>query len=182
MRRMTLVIAGLCLIGTSPLAQAGWAEFWQRTNIDFHRNNCWPQPFQAQDRELIRSPLIAMTAAGWRQNNTLSDHFFAHGRSGDQSSWRNQSPLDCDPSPSASPYGLCVARCDAGSDRRAGRGCPANDREIRPRRTPPRRWCSTDIVPPGASGDYFDQVDRQFKQSIPAPRLPAMQETTGSGS
>jgi hypothetical protein len=37
----------------------------------------------------------------------------------------------------------------------------------------------TNIIPPGASGDYFDQVDRQLKESIPAPRLPAMQSTSG---
>jgi hypothetical protein len=37
----------------------------------------------------------------------------------------------------------------------------------------------TDVIPPGASGDYFDQVDRQLKQSIPAPRLPEMESTSG---
>jgi hypothetical protein len=37
----------------------------------------------------------------------------------------------------------------------------------------------TDVIPPGASGDYFDQVDRQLKQSIPAPRLPEMESTAG---
>jgi len=40
--------------------------------------------------------------------------------------------------------------------------------------TAPRRLL-TDVIPPGGSGEYFDAVDRQRKQSIPAPRLPEMQ-------
>ena len=53
---------------------------------------------------------------------------------------------------------------------------------------PDRNWYGsrpdvllTDVIPPGASGDYFDEVDRQLKSSIPAPRLPEMQGTTGGG-
>jgi hypothetical protein len=36
----------------------------------------------------------------------------------------------------------------------------------------------TDSVPAGGSGDYFDSVDRQLKQSIPAPRLAPLQIPT----
>jgi hypothetical protein len=38
----------------------------------------------------------------------------------------------------------------------------------------------TNVIPPGASGEFLDQVDRQLRQSIPAPRLPDMQSTTGT--
>jgi hypothetical protein len=40
----------------------------------------------------------------------------------------------------------------------------------------------TDVIPPGGSGEYFDEVDRQRKQAIPVPQLPEMQGTTGGGN
>ena len=33
----------------------GLARFWYRREIDFHRMNCWPQPFQHAERQLTRS-------------------------------------------------------------------------------------------------------------------------------
>lgn len=178
MRRMTLVIASLCIGSMSHVAHAGWAEFWHRTGIDFHRNNCWPEPFQSQDRELVRAPLIAMTAAGWRQNNTLSDHFFSvDDQSVNQAGeikirWIvTQAPLHRRtvfvlraPTPD-----LTAARVAAVQSKVDKFSTPGHRPEV----------VVTDIIPPGASGDYFDQVDRQFKQSIPAPRLPAMEGGTG---
>ena len=54
-------------------AIAGWHDFWYRCEIDFHRMNCWPQPFQHAECQLTVQPLIAMTDAGWRLQNTLSE-------------------------------------------------------------------------------------------------------------
>ncbi len=178
MRRIAFVIASLCVGGVSQLAQAGWGEFWQRAHVDFYRNNCWPQPFQAQDRELIRAPLIAMTAAGWRQNNTLSDHFFGLE---DQSinpageiklRWiATQAP----------PHRRTVFVLRGPTQDATATRVAAVQRALEKLVPEGHRpdVILTDIIPPGASGDYFDQVDRQFKQSIPAPRLPAMEGTTG---
>ena len=181
MRRMTFVIASLCVGGATQFAYgAGWADFWHRASIDFHRNNCWPQPFQAQDHELTRNPLIAMTAAGWRQNNTLSDHFFsmddqAINQAGEiKIRWIvTQAPphrrtvfVLRGPTPEST--AARVAAVQSKVDKFASAG---QHPEV----------VVTEVIPPGASGDYFDQVDRQFKQSIPAPRLPAM-EGASSGS
>jgi len=44
-------------------------------DVDFHRMNCWPAPFQHADRQVAITPLIAMTDAGWRLQNTLTDNF-----------------------------------------------------------------------------------------------------------
>jgi hypothetical protein len=178
MRRISFFIAVVCL-ATSPVAKAGWGEFWHRTSIDFHRNNCWPQPFQAQDRELTRSPLIAMTAAGWRQNNTLSDHFFiADDQSINQAGeikirWIvTQAP----------PHRRTVYVLRGATPESTAARVEAVQRKVEKYSLAGQQpdVVVTDIIPPGASGDYFDQVDRQFKQSIPAPRLPAMEATGGS--
>ena len=180
MRRVTLVIAGLCLAGAGQLVQAGgWGDFWQRTSVDFHRNNCWPQPFQSQDRELVRSPLIAMTAAGWRQNNTLSDHFFGTDDQAINQAGELKIRWIVTQAPAhrrtvfvlrGSTAESTAARV-AAVQRKVEKYAPAGQQPD---------VVVTDVVPPGASGDYFDQVDRQFKQSIPAPRLPSMEGTQSS--
>ena len=179
MRRTTLLVAVFCIGSISQSARAGgWAEFWQRVHVDFQRNNCWPQPFQSQDRELARSPLIAMTAAGWRQNNTLSDHFFA---SEDQSINQAGELKVRWIATQAPPHRRTVYVLRGPSP------VATNARVLAVQRTiekfvhdqPRPEVALTDAIPPGASGDYFDQVDRQFKQSIPAPRLPAMSDGAG---
>jgi hypothetical protein len=176
MRRRALWTIAL---GFSSLCSSASAEdFWCRFKLDFCRNNCWPQPFQATDRELTRTPLIAMTAAGWRLNNTLSDHFF---RVEDQAinpageiklRWIvTQAPphrravfVLRGPTPEATTTRL--ANVQQMVDKLAIEG-------MRP------EVALTHVIPPGASGDYFDQVDRQLKQSVPAPRLPDMQGAGG---
>lgn len=181
MRRTRFFIVSVVVGGICPLAQAGWDEFWHRSRADFHRNVCWPQPFQAQDRELVRSPLIAMTSAGWRQNNTLSDHFFnqedqAINQAGEiKVRWIvTQAP----------PHRRVVFVLRGQTAEATNARVEAVQRAIEKHvpEGPRPEVLLTDIVPPGASGDYFDQVDRQFKESIPAPRLPVMQNTTGAGS
>jgi len=57
-------------------AQAGWNEFWERFHVDFHRVNCFPEPFIYGDREAARAPFIAMINNGWRRQNTLGDQHF----------------------------------------------------------------------------------------------------------
>lgn len=159
-------------------AHAGWAEFWDRFHADFHRNNCWPQPFQTTDRELTRAPLIAMTSAGWRQHNTLSDHFFsvedqAINQAGElKVRWIvTQAP----------PHRRTVFVLRASTAEATASRIAAVQRVIEKfvPEGPRPEVLLTDVIPPGASGDYFDQVDRQLKQSIPAPRLPEMESTSG---
>ena len=55
---------------------AGWKDFWHRVSLDWHRNNCWPDPFCYEDREAVRAPLAAMVNKGWQLQNTLSNHHF----------------------------------------------------------------------------------------------------------
>lgn len=177
MRRTRFFMVILALGGMASQTQGGWSEFWERVRADFWRNNCWPQPFQAQDRELIRSPLIAMTAAGWRQNNTLSDHFFSpeNGAINQAGEIKVRWIVTQAPPHRRTVFVLRAATPDKTQQRIAS--VQSAIEKIAPG-TPPD-VVITDITPPSASGDYFDQVDRQFKQSIPAPRLPAMEETTG---
>jgi hypothetical protein len=57
--------------GDQPLKRA-WNNFCR----DFHRNNCWPDPFVVPDRVAVRAPINVMVAQGWKIQNTLGDHHF----------------------------------------------------------------------------------------------------------
>lgn len=69
------------LFAVIPLSQvsAGWHEFMDRQMLEWHRNNAWPQPFDQQDRMAVCQPFIAMRAAGWKQQSTLSSYHFDPG-------------------------------------------------------------------------------------------------------
>lgn len=177
MRRCVLLACALGLAGNCSYALGGWAEFWDRVHTDFHRNNCWPQPFQNTDRELTRAPLIVMTAAGWRLHNTLSDHFFNF----EDQSINQAGELKIRWIVTQAPPHRRTVFVLRGSNAEATANRVAAAQRVIDRFVPdgPRpEVLITDIVPVGASGDYFDQVDRQLKQSIPAPRLPDMESTS----
>lgn len=181
MHRSIWVGATLCLSGFQSVACAGWGEFWDRVGVDYRRNNCWPQPFQMHDRELVRAPLIAMTAAGWRQNNTLSDHFFnVEDQSINQAGEIKIRWIVTQAPPHRRTVFVLRGQSSNATNARVQAVQKTVDKLAIDGPRPDVQL--TDAVPPGASGDYFDQVDRQFKQSIPAPRLPAMEESTGSGN
>ena len=64
------------LAAISSTADAGWHEFWDRFHLDFHRNNCWPEPFASVDRRAADAPFGRMVANGWKRQNTLTSHYF----------------------------------------------------------------------------------------------------------
>jgi len=44
---------------------------------DFKRNNCWPSPFMAPDRQAVRAPFVVMVHNGWRRQNILGEYHFS---------------------------------------------------------------------------------------------------------
>ncbi len=178
MRRLTMLLALAMSMLTVNLARADWDEFWHRVQVDWHRMNNWPEPFQFADREVTISPLIAMTGAGWRLQNTLSDHFFEAQtqeltKAGQlKLRWiATQTPLHRrivhvlrSYEPGAT--NLRVQSVERHLDKLVPEG-PRPSVEL------------TDKTPPGGSGEYFENIDRQLKASVPPPRLPQAQGPVG---
>lgn len=84
MRRFILGVfvlgaAGVGAIGISP-AQAGppdaWGNFWHGVKRDFHRNNCWPDPFVYPDRAALHNTFSLQVQNGWKLQNLMGDHHF----------------------------------------------------------------------------------------------------------
>lgn len=172
MRRLHWTLALICAVyAVRPVAVSA-DGFWHRFQLDRFRNLCWPEPFREQDRHLTQSAFTIMKDNGWRLENTLSDSFF-HAesqrltRAGElKVRWIvTQAPVARrtvyvlrGETPAAT-----TTRLDTVQEYLA---------TLVPEGARPDVLL-TDIVPPGGSGEYFDAVDRQFKASVPPPRLPS---------
>ena len=156
-------------------------EFWHRAHLDAMRMNCWPEPFSHTDRDLVRRPLFAMTSRGWQLQNTLSDHFF---RAEDQSltqagQFKLRWMLTQVPSHRRSVFVLRTTDSQTTADRLEAVRYFVDSMTSEGARP---EVLVSDIAPAGGSGDYFDQVDRQMKASVPAPRLPPRGGISSAGS
>lgn len=171
MRRTTLALVFVATIVTASVTRADWTAFWERVHLDWHRVNSWPEPFRHADRDLIRQPLLAMTDNGWRMQNTISDHLFdVESNHLTQAGALKVRWIVTQAPPhrrtvfvlrGATPDAT-LARVDAVQEA-ITKLVPQGDRP---------EVLLTDVIPVGGSGDYFDSVDRQLKDSIPPPRLP----------
>jgi hypothetical protein len=65
-----------------PAAQTPQKEnWWQRWKRDYHRNQCWPEPFIAGDRAAVVVPFEIMADNAWQRQALLSDYHFVEGTS-----------------------------------------------------------------------------------------------------
>ena len=73
LRRRSIILTCLVAFCCVSQSRAGWHEFCQRVQLDWHRNNAWPQPFIAHDRIAACSPFVTQAENGWYAASTLSD-------------------------------------------------------------------------------------------------------------
>lgn len=79
MRRFVLGLMVCGAMGTSAapaVAGDAWHDFWHGVKRDFHRNNCWPDPFVYPDRAGVIQPFAVQVQNGWRLQNLMADHHF----------------------------------------------------------------------------------------------------------
>ncbi len=76
-RKYFALVAVISLIAATPADARdwftnGWHCFW----TDWHRNNCWPEPFIYPDRASVWAPYTTEIAKGWQRQNLLGEHHF----------------------------------------------------------------------------------------------------------
>ncbi len=171
MRRSTMLLALTVAFSTVNMAQADWSEFWHRVHVDWHRMNAWPEPFQFADREVTISPLVDMTNAGWRLQNTLSDHLF-DVQTQDLSK-AGQLKLRCiaTQTPLHRRTIYVLQSYEPGATKLRIQSVERHLAKLVPEGARPS-IVLTDEIPTGGSGEYFENIDRQLKASVPPPRLP----------
>ncbi|MEZ6099488.1 MAG: hypothetical protein R3E01_10990 [Pirellulaceae bacterium] len=152
------------------LAISATASAQHRWQIDFWRNNVWPNPFVLQDRITVCAPFTAMTTAGWMRQNTISHlHFNPETQQLTETGrLKVRSILTQGPEDSRDIYIV--------------KGQDAEQTEIRMTSV---RDAAVHFLPAGGvpnvtaidreyrawNADEVDAIARKQKQSIPAPRL-----------
>ena len=179
MLRVSLfTIFGFLFLSAAPL-QADWHSFWNRAHLDKQRNNCWPKPFQKADRLAVCQTLSVQLANGWKRQNTLSSVYFDSETHALNEAGRRKlySILVSTPETYRTVYVVQTMNPEA-QERRVssinttaaqlfeGQGAP----QVLPVRITPRSW----------SADYIDSISRKVESTLPAPRLPSFEDTTGN--
>lgn len=154
----------------SATADAGWREFWHRVHVDWHRNNAWPEPFQEVDREAVRMNVLASVGTGWQLQNTLADELFDTETQEllPAGETKIRSILLNSPRDRRTVYVYRGATRTATSIRLDSVQRAAS-RLVDEGPLPP--VLVTDVPAPSHSGDYYDQIERRVRASVPTPRL-----------
>lgn len=181
MLRVSLFFAFILmmLMPTQP-ANAGWAEwhsFWNRAHKDKLRNNSWPAPFQKADRATVCQTLSVQLANGWKRQNTLSGVYFDQDTHALNEAGRRKLYSIVTSAPEAFNTIYVVQSMNPAAQERRVASIKQTSSELFAGMTPdvmPVR-----ISPPSWSADYIDNITRQVEATIPSPRLPAFQSTTG---
>lgn len=180
MLRVSLfLILGLLFLAPAPTARADWHTFWNRFHLDWHRNNCWPEPFHTADREAVCRAFSATVASGWRRQNTLGEVYFDTDTQSLNESGRRKLWAILTTAPEQHRMVFVVRTMDGEeSERRvdsvqleaanmlAGEPLP----EVVTVTIEPRSW----------PADYIDAIDRKRMATIAEPRLPEFVETTSN--
>ncbi len=176
-----MVIGGVCLAMTATSAQAGWHEFWNRVHLDFHRNNCWPEPFESVDREAAKKPFEVMVRNGWRKETTLGDAFF-HAESQKLTEGgvnRIHWILTQVPEGHRRVH-VSIGRHHKDIEKRID-SVQSTIAELLPGRPMPE-VIATNIRFRQASGVYVNEIDTKTVETIPEPRLKPFQAAGAAGN
>lgn len=174
-----LLLGFLFLVPAAP-AKADWHSFWERSHKDRLRNNCWPMPFQKADRNSVCQTLTAQLAKGWKRQNTLSAVYFDSETQELNEAGRRKLYAIVQSAPeeyrtiyvvrSMDPEATDVRLASiqtASTQLFAGQPTP----EVVPVGIAPRSW----------SAAYINNITTKEAASIPQPRLPDFEDTTGGG-
>ena len=168
---------GLVSVGT---AQAGWHEFWDRVHLDFHRNNCWDEPFTSIDRRATRVPFVAMVRNGWESQNTLGQFYFHPETQALNEAGERKLYWILTNAPEQYRTVFVAGTYEPGVEERRIDSVQQAIVKMLPDQPLPA-VIPTPEEPRGWPAEYIDTIDRKVKSSIPNPRLPNFRSAGGVG-
>ncbi len=185
MLRVSLIVTlGFFVLVPTTLAEAGWQERWhaltERVHLDWHRNNCWPQPFREIDRRTVCTVLATQIGTGWKRQNTLSDVYFDPetellNEAGRRRVW---SILAATPEPYRTIYVVQSPNKEAQERRIGSVQQVATETNVAMNHESTTQVVSVTIAPRSWPADYIDAIERKAQTAIPAPVLPEFIDTT----
>jgi hypothetical protein len=77
MRTTAILFGSLLFSLTASLAEAGWVTAVMRDiSRGYHRNRCWPLPFNLMDQKAVQAPFGMMVQNGWQMQTRIGpDHY-----------------------------------------------------------------------------------------------------------
>ena len=171
LRRLPIVLTCLVAFCCVSQSQAGWHEFCQRMQLDWHRNNAWPQPWVAHDRIAACSPFVTQAENGWYAASTLSDlHFDSETQMLTEAGDLKVRQIVTQHPEQYRMVFIVKGHTKTDTDKRTDSVQQAVTRivpdgvlpDVRHIHTAPRPW----------SAEEINAVERAYRQSRPAPRLP----------
>lgn len=173
-------LAGMMLAApTPPAAAQGIKAFFHRVADDTRRNNAWPDCFVPQDRFAATAPLELMVKTGWIGQNLISEQHF-HEETGNLTQagkLKIEWILTEAPSTHRTIYVRQAPKPEETQRRREAVQGWAN--EI----VGPEGRIEIEVVrmsPPGWPAEMVDSLERKYMETLPAPRLPKLENGGGS--
>jgi hypothetical protein len=175
-----LLVAWTILTAATP-AKAQWFEtFCEKVKRDYHRNQCWPEPFLQADRAATIAPFGVMVANGWRRQNLISDYHFDEEKH--QLSLAGETKLRFILTQMPPSRRTIFVQQGLTQEETALRMNAVNNAAVKilPPGVMPN-VVESDLPNDGWPADDVDAVARRFNATRPDPRLQAVQSNGDSG-
>ncbi len=187
MRRFVLVTSlTLGLLVPLSSAQADWTTiktkwnaYWDRVHLDWHRNNAWPEPFNATDKAAQRAAFPPMVDRGWQLQNTIPDQLF------------NTETQELTRAGELKVKWIVTQMPTRRRTVFVMRGSTPEITDLRMKSVskvigevgngPGAMVAVTDIIPRDGSASAYERTLTSYDSAQPAPQLPARQESGESG-
>ncbi len=181
LRVSLLMLFSFLFIVPAGQANADWSQwhaFWNRAHLDKQRNNCWPVPFQQADRVTVCETLTRQLANGWKRQNTLSEVYFNPETQELNEAGRRKLYAIMTSAPSEYRTVYVVQSMNPEAQQRRLDSISTASSQLFTNGISPRVE-SVQVAPRSWSAEYIDEISRKVNSSIPNPRLPQFQSTTG---
>lgn len=169
-----MVVGALVIWGcTATMVSAeGWfRKHWNGFKRDYQRNNAWPEGFVPFDRSAVRNTFDQQIANGWRVQNTLDDHYFEEdsGRLTEAGQLKIRTILT--ESPPAYRMVFVVRSLDPAETARRVASVQESGDRLHPGQL--TLVGESDIHPRTTPAQVVNSIDRNFIETMPAPRIPS---------
>ncbi len=162
-------------------AKADWHSFRKGLHVAYARTQAWPQPFTDVDARHTTAPFDAMKHNGWRLHNTLGTELFRDSDAALVSAGHNRVRWIVSQAPGERRV-IYVLRGRTPQETEAR--LASVRQSIAALNTPgaPPQLVVTDIEPTTASGAWATQINRDWMEALPEPKLPGTSATGSEGA
>ncbi len=172
-RSLSMLLVAASVLATVSQAEANWlTRAWTSFSRDFRRNNAWPEPFNFADRDAARAPFTIMIAKGWKRQNTFTAHHF----DADTGKLTESGRLKLDWILHEAPQQHRMLFVERGVDNRATTDRVLAVKEVSRSLIPQGPELEVFVnmnTGQGAPADTINATYTKWRDSIPAPVLPA---------